>query len=210
MYVEFGASATDSITLTTTYTATTKTWNILARQIACTAAWKAPTDCVQYFTGISGTVENYNFGNQLIQNQDYDNCIRQEEGYCRIQWKDDTSATPDSFQLDAAIGAVSTDVQHGTPTECTLSYVEIPDGSTNGINAIPTGIDQLGFASTYCGNFLGFDAADAGNAIASDSINSAVISSTTPFTLGVFTLNGDLGTTSPANGFSLDYTQLPC
>merc|ERR1719433_325945 len=34
MYVEFGASATDSITLTTTYTATTKTWNILARQIA--------------------------------------------------------------------------------------------------------------------------------------------------------------------------------
>ena len=33
-------------------------------------AWcRAPTDCVQYFTGISDTVQNYNYGNQMLQNQ---------------------------------------------------------------------------------------------------------------------------------------------
>ena len=90
VYVEFGASATDSVTLTHTYgDTTTKSWNILARQIACTAAWKydlqinyilflissnifrAPTDCVQYYTGVSGNVQNYNFGNQILASQDY-------------------------------------------------------------------------------------------------------------------------------------------
>merc|ERR1712048_542281 len=56
MYVEFGAASTDSITLKHTLDTASKTWNILARQIACTSTWKAPTDCVQYFTGTSGTV----------------------------------------------------------------------------------------------------------------------------------------------------------
>ena len=40
VYVEFGATSTDSITLKHTLDATAKTWNILARQIACTADWK--------------------------------------------------------------------------------------------------------------------------------------------------------------------------
>ena len=44
VYVEFGATSTDSITLTNTYVSggltTAKTFNILARQIACTASWK--------------------------------------------------------------------------------------------------------------------------------------------------------------------------
>ena len=41
VYVEFGADSTDSITLKNTYGDTsTKSWNILARQIACTATWK--------------------------------------------------------------------------------------------------------------------------------------------------------------------------
>ena len=42
VYVEFGASATDSITLTNTWASTTsgKSYNILTRQIACDASWK--------------------------------------------------------------------------------------------------------------------------------------------------------------------------
>merc|ERR1712038_2057337 len=55
MYAEFGATSTDSISMTLTYGSsgltTAKTFNILARQISCTATWKAPTDCTQYFTG---------------------------------------------------------------------------------------------------------------------------------------------------------------
>ena len=41
VYVEFGTSATDSVTLKHTYGDTSsKQWNILARQISCTASWK--------------------------------------------------------------------------------------------------------------------------------------------------------------------------
>ena len=41
VYLEFGGSATDTIELKTTYgDLTSKQWNILARQIACTATWK--------------------------------------------------------------------------------------------------------------------------------------------------------------------------
>ena len=41
VYVEFGAAAGDTITLTNTFAdLTAKSWNILARQIACTSRWK--------------------------------------------------------------------------------------------------------------------------------------------------------------------------
>ena len=44
VYVEFGTAATDSVTLTNTWDSTglstPKTYNILARQIPCTATYK--------------------------------------------------------------------------------------------------------------------------------------------------------------------------
>ena len=42
VYVEFGATSTDTISITNTYgsTTTAKTFNILARQISCTASYK--------------------------------------------------------------------------------------------------------------------------------------------------------------------------
>ena len=61
MYVEFGATSTDTIGLTLTYgsTTTAKSFNILARQLACTATWKAPTDCVQAAdSNILGQLDN--------------------------------------------------------------------------------------------------------------------------------------------------------
>ena len=43
--------------------------------------FRAPTDCVQYFTGTSGSVLSYNHaGGQLLQSQVYNNCIRTEKG----------------------------------------------------------------------------------------------------------------------------------
>merc|ERR1711884_519905 len=112
MYVEFGATSTDTITITNTYRSggltTAKTFNILARQISCTATWKAPTDCVQYFTGKSGTVKSYNFGGgQLLQSQIYTNCIRTEAGYCAIQWKESSTTSPDPFDIGTTLTAIS-------------------------------------------------------------------------------------------------------
>ena len=41
---------------------------------------RAPTDCVQYFTGTAGQIYSYNFG-QMLGGMYYTNCIRTEVGY---------------------------------------------------------------------------------------------------------------------------------
>ena len=52
-------------------------WDILIRQIPCTAEYKPPDSCLQYFTGTSGTIYSYNYaGSQHLANQKYTNCIR--------------------------------------------------------------------------------------------------------------------------------------
>merc|ERR1711997_646715 len=188
MYVEFGATSTDDIELVTTYGDTsTKSWNILARQIACTSSWKAPTDCVQYFTGVSGTVQNYNFGGQLLQSQTYDNCIRQEKGYCRIQWQQNSATTPDTFQLDT----VANTALAPAANICPLSYVTIPDASNNGVSAM-NAISPLGFQSNWCGGVLG---------VVGTTTSSLATSAKQPFRLGFYTVGANLGTTSSNNGF---------
>jgi len=42
---------------------------------------RARTDCVQWFTGISDTIQSYNFqGGTQLAAQNYNICLRQEEG----------------------------------------------------------------------------------------------------------------------------------
>jgi hypothetical protein len=42
---------------------------------------RAPADCRQYFTGVSGTFKSYNFaGGAFLSAQQYTNCFRQELG----------------------------------------------------------------------------------------------------------------------------------
>ena len=44
--------------------------------------FRAPTDCVQYFTGLTGSVANYGHGSgDLLINQEYNMCIRTEVGH---------------------------------------------------------------------------------------------------------------------------------
>merc|ERR1711990_215516 len=206
MYVEFGAAATDSVTLKHTYGDTSsKTWNILARQIACTSSWKAPTDCVQYFTGISGNLKNYNFaGSQILQSQNYNNCLRQEKGYCKIRWSQNAATSPDTFQIDSASGttlAIATGGVSGAPaitTTCPLAYVKIPDGSLDGVGNTDTGLTGTNSQSRFCGGVLGFSGSPAA---------SSIVSATLPFNLQFWAGTGP-GTGN--SGFSLDYTQLPC
>ena len=52
-------------------------WDILIRQIPCTAEYRPPDSCLQYFTGTSGTIYSYNYaGSQHLANHKYSNCIR--------------------------------------------------------------------------------------------------------------------------------------
>ena len=79
-----------------------------------------------------------------------DNCIRQEKGYCQIEWQQNAATSPDTFQLDTAAGIALAPAAD----ECPLSYVLIPDGSDNGVTAL-TPLSPFGFQTEWCGGVLG-------------------------------------------------------
>merc|ERR1712106_147116 len=198
MYTEFGTTTTDTVKLTLTYgsTTTAKTWNLLLRQISCDATWKAPTDCVQYFTGSTGTIQSYNFaGGQLLQGMYYTNCIRTESGYCGIQYKESTGQTPDTFGMFPD----STNAESSTGG-CPVSFVYIPNLSSDGISALGIPSSTESFISASCGGVFGLDGT---------AVSLALTSRAKPFIVGVFS-DTTTTLTSPTTGFSLDYTQVPC
>ena len=91
-----------------------------------------------------------------------DNCIRQEKGYCRIQWDQNAATSPDSFQLDTQTPAASAAAAGGIPLTagtalpCLLSYVRIPDGSPNGLAPLDLVVSGLAFQNQWCGSHLGY------------------------------------------------------
>jgi len=199
MYTEFGTTSTDTITLTLTYgsTTTAKTWNLLLRQISCDATWKAPTDCVQYFTGSTGTIQSYNFaGGQLLQGMYYTNCVRTEAGYCGIQYKESTGQTPDTFDFfpNQASNA------EASAGGCPVSFVYIPNLSSDGVSALGIPSSTESFISVSCGQVFGLDGT---------AVSLALTTRAQPFIVGVYT-DTTTSLTSPTTGFSLDYTQVPC
>ncbi|XP_059086990.1 uncharacterized protein LOC131883519 [Tigriopus californicus] len=69
MYMETGDSGTAGIaTITIGPMIGTRTYQIKVTYLECSNLSKAPTDCVQYFTGVRGEFQSYNFqGGQLIK-----------------------------------------------------------------------------------------------------------------------------------------------
>ena len=78
VYFENARSTTTS-TLTFTI-ATGGTWKVKVSQIECSSTSRPYPDCDQFMTGISGTVNSYNWSNVQLKAKDYNICIRREEG----------------------------------------------------------------------------------------------------------------------------------
>ena len=96
-------------------------------QIECDVPWRPRSGCSQWFTGVTGTLQSYNFaGGQHLANQDYSICIREEAGYCNIQYTADTFKV--SMGLNPPTTTVSTASKVGVLTCSTVDYVYIPLG----------------------------------------------------------------------------------
>merc|ERR1719436_2289055 len=182
---------------------TSKTFNILARQISCTASYKAPTDCTQYFTGVAGNVQSYSYG-QLLKSQYYTNCIRTEAGYCAIQWKESSTTSPDPFSLDSITVAGANGQPPAPAFLCDTAYIAIPNLSPDGVLPIPVPIgSSQAFQSQQCGTNFGIEGLGA--------ISAVLASRQQPFVLGVYTVApGTAVSAAATTGFNLDYTQMPC
>lgn len=103
MYVETGGTGSTAATITIDQMAasTGATHKIKVSLIECSNTGRPPSGCVQYFTGTSGTFASYNFnGGQLLEQQFYTNCIRQEYGYCSFDLRASGTASPDPFQIE--------------------------------------------------------------------------------------------------------------
>ena len=116
---------------------------------------RAPTDCTQYFTGVSGNVQNYGYG-EFLGSQYYTNCIRTEKGYCAIQWKQSSTTSPDPFGI---LGTTTTAAGAGasTTTLCTSGFVSIPDLSMDGISPIAVPLGVQAYQSYMCGTIFGIE-----------------------------------------------------
>jgi len=225
-----------SIVVDTQVTGTPREWRIRITQYECSSPSAAPEGCLQYFTGISGQVSSFNWKNEdntndpnysnHLANLDYAACVRRESGYCEVEW---TTATP----YDQQVGFLSLSenlpkVSGGGTATLTATNILIGDNDCRGdYLVIPRGwggtsLNNKAFGKDrYCGQALGYCAADSCDKTSSGRALGGVRSGVTPFTLGVVTdrdeaarSGGGGGAAANADsmnrGFRLNYRQHPC
>jgi hypothetical protein len=142
-------------------------WTIAVYQLPCDHNYDAPQDCLQYFTGVTGTITSFNFqfvpvpvggaivpGRQL-SNQDYSMCVRTESGYCSITYSacDDpvNGGTRGSFLINLN-AQTQVNVALSGPNNCQNDYLLIPGG------IVPFAAVNINnyINNIFCGTALGF------------------------------------------------------
>jgi len=200
-------TSTDSATLSFTIGgATNNQWKVKVTQYSCNDPGVASQQgCFQYHTGTTGTLQSYNFagGNQLV-GQNYKHCIRQEEGYCCIQYSvisyDMGGGLADTITT-CAIGGIGGANRCSGASLCSMDFIIIP-----GAGMSPTGNpNSQETYERFCGLNL--------NALGFPNANSPIISCECPFELshitGIEALSGTAANSAdPPVGFSLSYSQI--
>jgi len=206
-------------------TATTSAFTIKVSQIECSSKRLAPTGCLQYFTGDSGTAANgdaiqtYNYnsgGGVLLANQDYTACIRDNRAYCAICYY--TPATITGFGMsipNGIVAATNVDTNCGSPGLSAFTsgggydHVLIPGGQCDSpVGGIVVAANFLN--DRYCGTNLN---CMNGIASAQGSITGTVCTNQKPFRIGVqsdgleYINPAPLGEALAANnfGFEMNY-----
>jgi len=203
-YLDMSCTSTDEATLSFTLgSATTNQWKIKVTQYSCNDPTVASQQgCFQYHTGITGTLQSYNFaGGQQLVGQQYKNCIRQEEGYCCIQY------TPVVYKLGAGIADTVQTCANAVANRCsgaslcTSEMISIP-GAMSSVSGNGGGLNY----DQYCGLFL--------NALGTPANNQPIVSCECPFELSHITGTTALSGTSEAAtvagnlGFQITYSQI--
>jgi hypothetical protein len=96
-------------------------------QLSCSDPYvSSQQGCFQYHTGQTGTIQSYNYaGSVQLAATDYKNCIRQEEGYCCIEF------IPTAFTL-GPLACDEADNRCTSASTCSEDYILIP-GVINGV-----------------------------------------------------------------------------
>merc|ERR1712226_48978 len=181
------STASQVLSFTVATSSGSATFRIKVSQVECSSISKAPTDCLQYFTGTSGTVESLNYPTVMLAEIQYTICTRRGEGYCGISWAQTAGTSPDTFDLDNA------EITDGLAFDADASdaYILIPGSLYN----------------EYGGNVLTEETASTDANM--DTTAGTVEAYGVPNRLTVVSHTAT-SATATATGFSLVYRLLPC
>ncbi|KAG1699829.1 hypothetical protein GQR58_005414 [Nymphon striatum] len=108
IYTDVSSSQGPIILSMTTAGSRPRSWNIKITQIRCDDPSRAPDNCLQYFTGASGSIKSINYATPgtgadsgYLNDLQYNICIRKEMGFCDISY--DTADM--TFFIDSAAAA---------------------------------------------------------------------------------------------------------
>ncbi|KAL7636092.1 UNVERIFIED_CONTAM: hypothetical protein RMT77_013911 [Armadillidium vulgare] len=185
MYVDMPEGSTSArVNIATASNGYERQWKIKVSQISCYSRYKAPPNCLQYFTDYSGIMNSFNYqdvdGVHQIANQMYTACIESKPGFCGINFKSyDFSVTSDGASTIQTTGG-------GRPlygdNDCQRDFISIFTASK----------ERTVQPDRYCGNRF-----------------ENVTTFSKPFEVRVLT---DYNEDNDQNnrGFSLHYVQIPC
>ena len=201
-------------------------WRIRVTQIPCDCRDRedpdmklAPAGCLQFYQGIRGNMQSFNFdgsirnlepcyngsesqcGQELftghLNNMDYTICIEDYQGYCGISYN---AHSLQDFQMSGILDNIDNepDLEGIQPTfgetNCYDDYVFIPRGHH------PEDMDKKYTNERYCGHRLG------------NRLAGPVVSHSRPFLFRVKTDASEpfTGVALSNRGFNLEFKQIPC
>nr|XP_040574106.1 uncharacterized protein LOC121123088 [Lepeophtheirus salmonis] len=194
IYLDIGRMTTDTATLNFAFTGVfNRFYDVKITQIPCNSRNSPPNNCLQYHTGVSGKFETFNFegNNQHLASTNQVVCIRQEKGFCCIDYQ--VCSEENSMNLDNGASVIFATGKIGS--SCSKDYIVIEASSSTGTNSLQ---------SRYCGGKL--------TDVSGGKVNTVIRDCTRPFQVTFITDNMMEGVASTLKnrGSCLKYNQVPC
>ncbi|CAG7838219.1 unnamed protein product [Allacma fusca] len=225
MYIDAGpTSGNIKINIVTSGGSYARKWRIKVSQIQCNAQFRAGDSCLQYFTGMSGRMKSFNYGDPNIPNpnpmmnngymefgmqlssQEYSVCVRAEEGFCGIVYVPckEAMASNETFM-------VSSTSQNSSVPQRTMSGADQCPSDWLGIScATDTGREQQTDGSSCVDRICG----GTFTSLSGSTSHAPVFSFSRPFSLRVhfndFEMSDPRAPDQFNRGFCLDFVQQPC
>jgi len=221
--------ATLHFNLVSAHSMNTRRWDIRAVQYVCGDTNAGPENCLQYFTGTTGSFRSFNYPSNFpttttthLSNQDYAICIRRDASACYICYghflQDGCNeCTNQLAEVETVVAGPTFGIsvtnaggaKANVDTHCSLDYLMIPGGHTEELAQEGTEIQTCdGDAANvdlcerylFCGRFLSTQDDMAPNA--ADALMNSVCTRQEPFYVWFHTDDDEL--TNAAGGETND------
>ncbi|XP_059097863.1 uncharacterized protein LOC131892119 [Tigriopus californicus] len=195
MYLDVGSTGSSTAELSFTFeniVSNSRQWEIKVIQIPCVSSSRVPQGCLQFHEGSSGRMISFNFldsADNHLASQDYSICVRQEAGFCCVEYF--PCSDPNSFSLDTSIVGAS------VGGACVKDHIGIEGAMT----VCGSGLET----NKFCGTAL--------NTAPTLTASGSVCDCSAPFGVRIVTDGAvDVGTVNvlQSRGVCLEYRQRKC